>query len=124
MANTKPVGVAFSDPELVAGTTITGATITSPTITGGAYNGTVGATTASTGAFTSLTSSTAYSSTDSTSKVVGNANAGFYILSTAITANSTTTSAPAGSLGITTNATGLGKLFYADGTKWQFMAIS
>ncbi|MEI7507837.1 MAG: hypothetical protein WCJ62_00055 [Flavobacterium sp.] len=32
MANTKPVGVAFSDPELVAGTTITGATITGATI--------------------------------------------------------------------------------------------
>jgi hypothetical protein len=56
--------------------------------------------------------------------VASNASAGVYILSTAITANSTLTSAPAGSLGITTNATGLGKLFYADGTKWQFMAIS
>ena len=53
-----------------------------------------------------------------------NANAGLYILSTAITANTTLTSAPSGSLGITTNATGLGKLFYADGTKWQFMAIT
>ena len=29
MANTKPIGVAFSDPELTAGTTITGATIDS-----------------------------------------------------------------------------------------------
>jgi hypothetical protein len=35
MPNTKPVGVAFSDPELVAGTTITGATISNSTITGG-----------------------------------------------------------------------------------------
>lgn len=35
MPNTKPVGVAFSDPELVAGTTITGATITSSTIASG-----------------------------------------------------------------------------------------
>lgn len=35
MPNTKPVGVAYSDPELVAGTTITGATVTSPTISGG-----------------------------------------------------------------------------------------
>lgn len=34
MANSKPVGVAYSDPELVSGTTITGATITNPTITG------------------------------------------------------------------------------------------
>ncbi len=61
---------------------------------------------------------------DTTGKVAGNSSAGVYILSTAITANSTLTSVPAGSLGITTNATGLGKLFYADGTKWQFMAIS
>jgi hypothetical protein len=50
--------------------------------------------------------------------------AGIYVLNTAITANSTTTTAPAGSLGITSNATGIGKLFYSDGTKWQFMAIS
>lgn len=34
MPNTKSVGVAFSDPELVSGTTITGATISSSTITG------------------------------------------------------------------------------------------
>jgi secreted PhoX family phosphatase len=44
MPNTKPVGVAFSDPELVAGTTITGATISGGTVsatdittTGGLY---------------------------------------------------------------------------------------
>ena len=35
MPNTKSVGVAFSDPELVSGTTITGATISNSTITGG-----------------------------------------------------------------------------------------
>ena len=34
MPNTKPVGVAFSDPELVAGTTITDAAISGGTITG------------------------------------------------------------------------------------------
>jgi hypothetical protein len=34
MPNTKPVGVAFSDPELVSGTTITGATISGGTISG------------------------------------------------------------------------------------------
>ena len=34
MPNTKPVGVAFSDPELTAGTTITGATITNSTSVG------------------------------------------------------------------------------------------
>jgi hypothetical protein len=44
--------------------------------------------------------------------VAANANAGVYVLSTAITAGVTTTSVPAGSLGITTNATGIGKLFY------------
>jgi len=32
MPNTKPVGVAFSDPELVSGTTITGAAISGGTI--------------------------------------------------------------------------------------------
>lgn len=41
------------------------------------------------------------------------------MLDTAITANSTLTSAPAGSLGFTNHATGRGKMFYADGTKWQ-----
>lgn len=50
--------------------------------------------------------------------------AGIYFLDTAITANSTTTDAPAGSFGMTTNATGLGKLFYSDGTKWQYGAVS
>ena len=50
--------------------------------------------------------------------------AGIYFLDTAITANSTTTDAPAGSFGMTTHATGLGKLFYSDGSKWQFAAIS
>jgi len=34
MPNTKPVGVAFSDPELVSGTTIAGAAISGSTITG------------------------------------------------------------------------------------------
>ena len=34
MPNTKPVGVAFSDPELVSGTTITGAAISGGSISG------------------------------------------------------------------------------------------
>lgn len=42
-----------------------------------------------------------------------------YLLSVAVTANVTTTSAPAGSIGITSNATGRGTPFYSDGTKWQ-----
>lgn len=50
--------------------------------------------------------------------------AGLYFLDTAITANSTTTTAPAGSIGVTTNATGLGKLFISDGTKWQFAVVA
>lgn len=41
MANTKPVGVAFSDPELVAGTSITGATINGSTL-GASASSTVG----------------------------------------------------------------------------------
>lgn len=42
-----------------------------------------------------------------------------YPLTTAITANVTTTSAPAGSIAITSNSTGRGTPFYSDGTKWQ-----
>jgi hypothetical protein len=47
-----------------------------------------------------------------------------YGFDTAITANVTATTAPAGSRAETTNATGRGKIFYSDGTKWQFAAIS
>ena len=47
-----------------------------------------------------------------------------YFVDTAITANSTTTSAVKGSIGLTTNATGVGKIFYSDGTKWQYAAVS
>src|SRR5688572_12484861 len=42
-----------------------------------------------------------------------------YLLDVAVTANSTLTSAPAGSLGITSDTTGAGSTFYSDGTKWQ-----
>jgi hypothetical protein len=94
MPNTKAVGVAYADPEFES-VTVTG-TMSAASVVSTAISG----------------------------AVASNASAGVYILSTAITANSTTTSAPVGSLGITTNATGRGKLFYADGTKWQFMAIS
>jgi hypothetical protein len=44
MPNTKPVGVAFSDPELVAGTTITGATISGGTVSGTTITGTTSVT--------------------------------------------------------------------------------
>lgn len=40
MANTKPVGVAFADPELVSGTTITGAAISGGTIANASMSGT------------------------------------------------------------------------------------
>ena len=56
--------------------------------------------------------------------VVQNINAGLYFLSTAITANSTTTTAPVGSLATTTNATGTGKLFISDGAKWQYPVVA
>lgn len=48
----------------------------------------------------------------------------FYGFNTAITANSTTTTAPAGSVGVTSHATGTGKIFTSDGAKWQFAAVS
>ena len=50
--------------------------------------------------------------------------AGIYFLDTAVTANSTTTTAVKGSIGITTNSTGVGKLFISDGTKWQFAVVA
>jgi hypothetical protein len=45
-------------------------------------------------------------------------------LDTAITANVTTTTAPDGSIGFTSHATGRGKLFMSDGTKWQFAVVA
>lgn len=42
-----------------------------------------------------------------------------YTFTTAITENSTTTAAPAGSYAFTSNATGKNKMFYSDGSKWQ-----
>jgi len=96
MPNTKPVGVAYSDPELVSGTTITGAAITSST----------------------------FASSATTDATIANGTAGLYFLTGAITANTTTTSAPKGSIATTTNATGAGKLFVSDGTKWQFAVVA
>jgi len=45
-------------------------------------------------------------------------------LTTAITANSTTTSVTVGSMALTSNATGRGKLFVSDGSKWQYMGVA
>lgn len=44
-----------------------------------------------------------------------------YFYSSAITANVTTTSAPAGSFAVTTNATGRDSIFRSDASKWQFL---
>lgn len=46
------------------------------------------------------------------------------MLDTAITANDTTTSTPAGSIGFTSHSTGVGHIFTSDGSKWQYMANS
>ena len=110
MANSKSVGVAFSDPELVSGTTITGATISGCTISGAAL--------------TTATVSGTFTSTATTDAVIANATAGLYFLTGAITANSTTTTAPKGSIATTTNATGTGKLFVSDGSKWQYAVVA
>lgn len=96
MPNTKPVGVAFSDPELVAGTTITGATISGST----------------------------FASSATTGPVIANGTAGLYFLTSAITAGTTTTTAPAGSLATTTNATGAGKLFISVAGKWEYPVVA
>jgi hypothetical protein len=97
MANNKPIGVAYADPQLDS-LTVTGAS-----------------------ALGAVTASSLVSSGDA---AASNAVAGVYFLSTAITANTTTTTAPKGSIGTTSNATGAGKLFISDGAKWQFAAIS
>lgn len=97
MPNSIATGVAYADPQFQ-----------SLTVTG---TSTLGAVTVS-------------SVTSSSSAAAANAVAGLYFLTTAITANSTTTSAPVGSLATTTNATGLGKLFISDGTKWQYPVVA
>ena len=51
---------------------------------------------------------------------------GLYIVASAvaITATSTDTTSPAGSIGITSHATGVGKLFVSAGGKWVYMAVA
>jgi hypothetical protein len=112
MPNTKSVGVAFEDPYL-NGAVIENSTISSTTI--GANS--VTSTGAVTGSTVAITTATGLQIT------FGNGQ-GFYALSTAITANTTTTTAVAGSLAITSNATGVGKLFTSDGSKWQFVGVA
>lgn len=106
MPNTKPIGVAYSDPAL-----------DSAAVSGAVTAATVTATGAVTGS--ALASTTAAG----TQITFGNGQL-FIALSTAITANSTTTSAPAGSLGITSHATGVGYLYMSDGSKWQYAKVA
>ena len=73
MPNTKPVGVAYSDPELVSGTTLTGGAVSGGTID----NAVIGGTTAVAGTFTTMTASSVVS-TASSGAVATNANAGIY----------------------------------------------
>ena len=108
MPNTKAVGVAYADPQF-----------DSVTVTGASALAAVTATTvAATGAVSGATL------TSAADAAASNAVAGVYFYSTAITANTTATTAPKGSFGMTSNNTGLGKLFYSDGSKWQFGAIT
>lgn len=99
MPNTKAIGVAYADPQFDS-VDVTGA-VTAASVSAGTVT-----------------------STASSGLIAGNANGGVYFLSTAITANVTTTAVSAGSLGLTSNATGRGKLFVSDGSKWQFAAIT
>lgn len=48
----------------------------------------------------------------------------FVALATAITATSTDTTTPVGSIGITSHNTGAGKLFVSDGSKWNYMGVA
>lgn len=108
MPNTKAVGVAYADPQFDS-VTVTGATsLAAVTATSVAASGAV----------------TAASVTTSGSVAVANAVAGLYFLTTAITADTTTTDAPEGSIATTTNATGSGKLFVSDGAKWQYAVVA
>jgi hypothetical protein len=108
MPNTKPIGVAYSDP-LLDSVTVTGAS-------------TLAAVTATTVAATGAVSGATL--TSAADAAASNAVAGVYFYTTAITGNSTVTTAPKGSLGGTSNATGAGKLFVSDGSKWQLGAIT
>ena len=108
MPNTKAVGVAYADPQF-----------DSVAVSGAVTAASVSATTvAASGAVTGA------SFTSSGTAAAANATAGLYFLTTAITAGVTTTTAPAGSLATTTNATGAGKLFTSVGGKWEYPVVA
>lgn len=107
MPNTTAVGVAYSDPQFDSITVTGTSTLTGAVTTSGAVSG------------SSVTTTTA----SGTQLTFGNGQM-LVALSTAITVNVTTTTAPSGSIGITSNATGVGKLFMSDGTKWQYAVVA
>jgi len=102
MSNTKAIGVAYSDPAFDS-LTVSGNT-TLAAVSTGAITATSVVTTGTTAATTPLYNAQPW-----------------WLFNTA---NSTTTTASAGSLATTSNATGLGKLFISDGTKWQYPVVA
>ena len=91
MANKKPIGVAFADPKFES----------------------VEADVATLGAVS-------VDSVESTGDVaVSNDVASLAFYNVAITANSTLSVLPKGSVATTSNTTGAGKIFVSDGAKWQ-----
>jgi hypothetical protein len=98
MANSIATGVAYADPQFDS-ILVDGAAV----INGGVIASTVQAT---------------------GSAAAANTVAGLYFLTTAITAGVTTTTAPAGSLATTTNATGAGKLFTSVAGKWEYPVVA
>lgn len=75
---------------------------------------------ATTGGAINTAASTTVPMSDGAGNIVPG-NVLIYLLTTAITANSTTTATAAGTLAVTSNATGLGNVFYSDASKWQLM---
>jgi hypothetical protein len=121
MSNSKAIGAAYSDPQFDS-LEVTGAS-TLAAVTAFTVAAT-GAVTAPSFAATGAVTGASLASTTTSGAVASNASGGVYFLTTAITNNVTTTTAPEGSLGLTSNATGTGILFVSDGSKWQLAAIT
>jgi hypothetical protein len=147
MSNSISTGVAYKDPEFsdvvvtgdlsVGGNLTLGGNVLTPAELAALDGVTAGTVTANKavivdankdistfGAVTGATFTGGFTSNSSSGKLVSNAAGGVYFLSTAITATVTSTDVPAGSLGLTSNATGIGKLFISDGSVWNFAAIT
>jgi len=141
MSNSISTGVAYKDPEfsdvVITGTLTVGGSVFNAAELAALDGVTAGTVTANKavivdankdistfGAVTGATFTGGFTSNSSSGKLVSNAAGGVYFLSTAITATVTSTDVPAGSLGLTSNATGIGKLFISDGSVWNFAAIT